>query len=188
MSFNGINWAEELENFKIYSKEGLTYAEVGEIYGVSRERIRQVVNRLSKNNSLEWGGFPLKKQLEREKLSSKLIERYGDRGWRTVDDVHRVQRLKFSAKKANAKRVGIAFQIDFGDLYWPESCPVLGIPIDYFAEGRQDSSPSFDRLNPELGYEKGNVMILSWRANRIKNDGSVEEHEAIAKFMRQYCM
>lgn len=31
---------------------------------------------------------------------------------------------------------------------------------------------------------KGNVVVMSYEANRLKNDGTAEEHETIAKWMR----
>ena len=62
------------------------------------------------------------------------------------------------------------------DISIPNKCPVLGIAIDPAVKGkRTDNSPSIDRLVPELGYVKGNIHIMSWRANRIKNNGSLED-------------
>lgn len=34
------------------------------------------------------------------------------------------------------------------------------------------------------GYVKGNITVISNKANRIKNNGTAEEHEAIAKWLR----
>lgn len=31
---------------------------------------------------------------------------------------------------------------------------------------------------------RGNVIVMSYKANRLKNDGTADEHEAIAKWMR----
>jgi hypothetical protein len=62
-------------------------------------------------------------------------------------------------------------------------CPVFGLELDWFAEARKENSPSFDRVDPKLGYIKGNVQIISARANRIKNDGTAEEHRLIAAYM-----
>ena len=90
---------------------------------------------------------------------------------------------KFRAKKYNAISAGIEWDIDFGDLEFPVTCPVLGIEIDYWADTRQENSVSFDRIDSTKGYVKGNVLIMSWRANRIKNDGTAEEHKKIYEFM-----
>lgn len=79
-------------------------------------------------------------------------------------------------KRHYAKRRGITFDLTADDLVIPEICPVLGIPI-FFQEGNgpRDNSPSIDRVRPELGYTKGNVVVISFKANRIKNDATVEE-------------
>jgi hypothetical protein len=63
---------------------------------------------------------------------------------------------------------------------------LLGIELDYFAERTQENSPSFDRVDSSKGYVKGNVIVCSWRANRIKNDGTAEEHRKIYEFLSKY--
>jgi hypothetical protein len=35
-----------------------------------------------------------------------------------------------------------------------------------------------------MGYIKGNVAVISNRANRIKNDGNADEHERIANYIK----
>ena len=53
--------------------------------------------------------------------------------------------------------------------------------------GGIDNSPSIDRIIPELGYTKGNIQIISHRANNtIKNNGTIEEHEKIIKYIKNY--
>jgi len=65
----------------------------------------------------------------------------------------------------------------------PEVCPILNIPLVYGNEGvRQDNSASIDRLDPTKPYVVGNVCIVSWRANRIKNDGTLEEHKKLVQW------
>jgi hypothetical protein len=59
----------------------------------------------------------------------------------------------------------------------PDKCPILGIEL-FISEkgvGRTDNSPSLDRIIPSLGYVKGNIAVISQRANRIKNDATLEE-------------
>jgi hypothetical protein len=68
----------------------------------------------------------------------------------------------------------------------PTKCPILGIPLVYGAEGmRTDNSASIDKLEPSKGYVEGNVNIISWRANRIKNDGTLEELSKIVAWLQQ---
>lgn len=85
-------------------------------------------------------------------------------------------------------RKGIKFDIvpeDIPEL--PTHCPILGIPIQYIARGKggwYDDSPSLDRIVNELGYTKGNVRIISNRANRIKMDATLEELELVLEDAR----
>ncbi len=58
-------------------------------------------------------------------------------------------------------------------------CPVLGIPL-----GSGAAAPSLDRLIPTWGYQKGNIAVISNRANKLKNDGTAREHAAVAEWMR----
>jgi hypothetical protein len=45
-----------------------------------------------------------------------------------------------------------------------------------------------DRIVPELGYVKGNVIVVSCRANRIKSDATPDELERIASAVRAATM
>ena len=63
-------------------------------------------------------------------------------------------------------------------------CPVLGVKmtISELGSGDTNYSPSFDRIYPKKGYVKGNIVIVSNKANRIKTDATVEEIRKVADF------
>lgn len=86
-----------------------------------------------------------------------------------------------------AKRKGLEFNItldDLGDI--PEVCPLLGIPLKVnTGSGLHPDSPSVDRIIPEKGYIKGNVRIISTRANHLKSNATVEELEIILEDARR---
>ena len=82
-----------------------------------------------------------------------------------------------------ARHEGIDFDLDPEDIKIPKVCPILGIPLHY-RNKRSDDSPSVDRIDPTLGYTKGNVVVVSWRANRIKSNASFEEIEKIYQFYK----
>lgn len=87
--------------------------------------------------------------------------------------------------KSRARKDGLDFNLELSDIYVPKLCPVLGIPM-FKATGRNKSnSPSLDRIVASLGYVKGNIWVISNRANTIKNDATVEELELVAKAVRQ---
>jgi hypothetical protein len=85
--------------------------------------------------------------------------------------------------KSRCKRKGLAFNLTLEDLVIPEFCPVLGIPLIKRQGKFSDNSPSVDRIIPSLGYVKGNIAIMSYRANRIKCHASLADLKAIVAFM-----
>lgn len=70
----------------------------------------------------------------------------------------------------------------------PQYCPVFGIKLNYQGnkgqKGFVDDSPSIDKIDPKKGYVKGNVQIISWRANRIKSDATIQELETLVMFLK----
>jgi hypothetical protein len=84
---------------------------------------------------------------------------------------------------------GIPFDLTREDIFLPEFCPVLGIRLRRPGEGQANDSPSLDRIDATRGYVRGgyvrgNVAIISMLANRLKNNGTAEQHERIAAWMR----
>ena len=79
--------------------------------------------------------------------------------------------------KKRAKQKDFEFNLELDDIpEIPEFCPVLGIKITpNNTNAPLDSSPSLDRIDSTKGYIKGNVRIISNRANRIKADATIEE-------------
>ncbi len=99
------------------------------------------------------------------------------------------QRYLLNHAKHRAKRREVAFDLALEDIVIPEFCPVLGMRLQ-FGNGKLASlnhaSPSIDRMDCTKGYVKGNVYVISNRANHLKNNASVEELEAIVAYMRRH--
>ncbi len=90
-------------------------------------------------------------------------------------------RVKHRAKKSN-----IPFNITEKDIQIPTHCPVLGFELNWNqGKGYHPNSPSLDRIRPELGYVKGNVRVISARANLLKNDATVEELTKVLEDLRE---
>tara|TARA_R110002096_G_scaffold58562_1_gene147378 strand:- start:878 stop:1360 length:483 start_codon:yes stop_codon:yes gene_type:complete len=86
--------------------------------------------------------------------------------------------------KSRAKRKGFPFDIEESDIIIPKICPVLGINIiTNTIRKPTDNSPSLDKFIPELGYVKGNIAVISVRANRIKNNSTRQEIELLLQWM-----
>lgn len=97
--------------------------------------------------------------------------------------------IMFTSSKTRAKKDNVPHDIDpvwmKENLGTPDICPVLGIPIEWDNDSTNDNSPSLDKFYPDKGYVKGNVQIISYRANRIKNDGSPEEWLKVAEWCQK---
>jgi hypothetical protein len=90
-----------------------------------------------------------------------------------------IPKLRYRANKR-----GLEFNIEPCDLIIPEICPVLGIKIERkinVGSGYWDNSPSVDRIDPNKGYIKGNVRVISHRANLLKSNASIDELRLVLK-------
>lgn len=84
-----------------------------------------------------------------------------------------------------AKRRGIHFDLKYTDFELPEVCPILGMKLEY-GSGHDGNSPchaTLDRIDNNLGYIPGNVMVISRLANAMKNEASFDQ---IQTFITNY--
>lgn len=99
-------------------------------------------------------------------------------------------RVLLSAAKKRSKDNNLPFDLT---LEWLETmviphCPITLQPIDWLKEQVANgvpgpNSPSIDKIIPELGYVQSNCAIISVRANRIKSDGTIDEHLRTVQYM-----
>ena len=69
-----------------------------------------------------------------------------------------------------------------------DECPIFRTPFVWgqskLGHGKSlENGPQLDKIIPELGYVAGNVAFISHKANRIKGEGSMVEHYAIADWI-----
>lgn len=84
---------------------------------------------------------------------------------------HRITKL-LAAARNRAKKTGLEFNIIKADLHVPETCPILGTPLRMDAAPLSPEAPSLDRVDNTKGYVRGNVRVISSRANRLKSDNT----------------
>jgi hypothetical protein len=112
--------------------------------------------------------------------------KYQKNWWRDVSSdwdrykVYMVRRAKHRTKKLN-----LPFDITPDDIVIPEFCPIFGIKLQVAERRHNDNSPALDRIVPELGYVKGNIIVISQRANVLKRDASLEELQALVDGLRR---
>ncbi len=92
------------------------------------------------------------------------------------------QKTMLRAARQRAEKYGVDFTMVESDIVIPTHCPFLGIPLGtVHGNGRKGpSSPSLDRIIPELGYVPKNVIVISDRANILKRDATFDELRRIA--------
>jgi len=93
-------------------------------------------------------------------------------------------RLLYKNIKSRCKKIGKEFSIELEDITIPEKCPVFG--FDLKREDRQTwmCAPSVDRIDNSKGYIKGNVTVVSRRANILKKDATLEELEQLFNYYK----
>lgn len=89
-----------------------------------------------------------------------------------------------SVARRRAKKRDIPFNLTHKDIEWRGICPLLEIKIDPLSDN-QEHHPSLDRIDNSKGYIRGNVWIISHRANRLKNDSTSTELFRLATNLRK---
>lgn len=97
------------------------------------------------------------------------------------------EKKMLNTAKKRAKQKNVPFNINEEDVVVPSICPILGIPLERGLGKKvpQPNSPSLDRIVPEKGYVKGNVIVISQRANMIKSNATPEEIIAVGEFYKK---
>lgn len=95
----------------------------------------------------------------------------------------------YNNAKSRARRSGLPFNLDKDYLVdiMEYECPIFGIPLSWGIVGegnkKTNNSPSLDRIVPEYGYIKGNVVFISNLANTIKQNVTEKELYAVADWL-----
>jgi hypothetical protein len=91
----------------------------------------------------------------------------------------------FRGAKQRSKNKNIPFDIDIDYInsIIPTHCPILKIELINGTDVFHDNSLSLDRIIPSKGYVKGNVCVISDRANRLKRDATLEELKSLVYYL-----
>ena len=91
---------------------------------------------------------------------------------------------KLAGCKQRAKKDNLPFDLDIDYLLsiYVDTCPYLNIKLNLIASsGNSMDGVSIDKIIPELGYVKGNIQIISYKANVMKQDVSLDCLRTFAK-------
>jgi hypothetical protein len=108
-----------------------------------------------------------------KRYSSEYYKTNRQKYYKENKDIFTLSRLK-----TRARTKGLPFNLTIEDITGVTHCPIFGWELKRNQEGKhgnRPNSPSVDRIVPELGYVKGNVQVLSNKANMMKQDATPEE-------------
>jgi hypothetical protein len=100
------------------------------------------------------------------------------------DNKNRINKMFYHATE-RAKLKKIPFNIEKVDIVIPKICPVLNISLSINNRDRETNSPSLDKINNNNGYVKGNVRVISWKANSLKGDATYDEYCKVFNFYKE---
>ena len=95
-----------------------------------------------------------------------------------------LEKIMLERAKSRSKIKQLDFNLEISDIFIPDVCPVLGIKLQRGTDVISDSTPTLDRIIPDLGYVKGNVVVISAKANRIKSNANYEELFLVYKWLK----
>lgn len=96
------------------------------------------------------------------------------------DPKYKIKKSTLYKAKRRAQKKNLEFDLNINDIIIPNICPLLEIPLIFDAGRGSLYSPSIDRIDNTKGYIKGNVRIISHKANTSKSNSTKEEYNLLA--------
>jgi hypothetical protein len=162
-------------------RKKLTEEEKAESWIKTKERVARWKREHRRKRGLQKCGR--KENTEEQNILAKEKRKEWEKEWRTeYNKINPQKKLLWAAKK-RAKEKNLPFNITEDDIIIPKVCPYLGIEFTDNAKRGTDRKTvmSLDRIIPELGYVKGNIEVISHRANTMKSASTKEELILFAK-------
>ena len=103
----------------------------------------------------------------REKAKAYYLKKYHG------DQTNRAE-IMWKRARYRAEKNGLEFNLDLEDIVIPKICPVFGTHL---------TKPSLDRVDNSKGYIKGNVRVISNRANTLKGNMTLSEVKRLLNYM-----
>lgn len=161
-------------------REAKRRAEHPELYKTRRRTYQDRNPELCKERGRRWRQNNKTRWLENERASRERRRQEDPKGQWAISAICQA--------RARAKKAGVPFDLTKSQLLSiaTDKCPALGCDLAYKAKtggGAAPNSATIDRIVPSLGYVPGNVVIISHRANTIKNDATLEQLISVADWL-----
>jgi hypothetical protein len=96
-----------------------------------------------------------------------------------------LQLVLYNNAHSRAIRKGYEFNLEHSDIIIPKECPYLKVPLtSKFDKGigqHQENKATLDRIDSTKGYIKGNIEVISLKANQMKSDATKTQLIQFAK-------
>jgi hypothetical protein len=102
--------------------------------------------------------------------------------WRNLDP----RKKMLQQAKNRCRRNSIEFDLVLEDIVISDKCPLLGVDFIIGVKHDYQYTYSLDRINPDKGYTKGNVWVISMLANSMKNNATKEQLLTFADNIYKY--
>jgi hypothetical protein len=107
--------------------------------------------------------------------------------WRNKDPKRAWAVIGVNGVKARAALKGVPFDIDYNYILSiaPDECPVFGTPFSFLGNKvLGPDSATLDRLDPIKGYVRGNIAVISHKANMVKSACGSADIQKVADWLR----
>jgi hypothetical protein len=117
------------------------------------------------------------KDLEKRNRTQRIIDKRNRAKARENKERAILYRIKGSASKR-----GLDFNLDLEDIVLVDRCPYLNCELTYgVGHSYCPTQATVDRIDSSKGYVKGNIQIISAKANTMKSNATKEELITFAK-------
>lgn len=136
--------SEKIKEMYTLFTNGYTLKEIGLMYEISGEYVRQLLYRTyGEQAGRKFGG-----------MSKKIKPRTTEQG------------IWYNSTRRNVKTKGKwEWTIEREDIEWTDVCPITGVALDWNSPRIALNSPSLRRIDRTKGYVPGNVQLVSYGAN-----------------------
>jgi hypothetical protein len=131
-----------------------------------------------------------KNAASKDKLQSKCKDCFQtyNKKYKSTKEGYLVNTLGGAKNRAKNKQVAFDLDAEYLNSIATDKCPVFNVNLKYASSQKGSGNPdphaaALDRVIPELGYVKGNVVFISNWANSIKSDATEVQLYAVADWL-----
>lgn len=89
--------------------------------------------------------------------------------------------------RSRAKSLGVPFDLtpEYLEYLWTGYCPITNTRLEWTADRTNERAAELDRIVPHKGYVKGNVVFITRRMNRLKNNATWQELHQLISWLKE---